>query len=107
MTKINISVGVEMPDKVRDEYKQKDLASKVRDYMEICESNADSEYHWKYLKYLYKKLRCYRRLSQENTQLMSELTDFMNKYAGQDSGEDQLDIRGEDIFKYSDKNGEG
>ena len=102
MVKIKIGVKVGMPEKARPEYSRVALAEKVRDYMEVCESDAESSYHWNYLKCLYKKLNSMPRLPVEYIDLMEDLTEFMIKYAGQDSGDNQLQLEGKDIFRYRD-----
>ena len=104
MTKIDIGIKVEMPDKIKDEYRYKDLYEKVQDYILVCNSDEDSAYHWNYLKCLYKRLIKLPKVPHHLHDLMWELEDFMSKNAGYDSGEDQLDLEGTDMFKYHSRN---
>ena len=89
-----------MPEKAENKYKHHDLHQKVQDYMFVCESDEESEYHWRYLKALYRKLREKKNLPEAYHGLLGELDGFMSKYAQQDSGEDQADPKGTDLFKY-------
>lgn len=98
--KTKINVTVEMPDKVQEDYKYRNLYDKVCDYMLVCESDEDSEYHWRYLKTLYNKLHERKSLPETYMAIMEALEDFMSKYAQQDSGDHQANLTGENMFKY-------
>ena len=102
--KVKIDIGVDMPKpSLRPEYKQASICDKACDYMDMCEAGEADDYHFKYLKSLYSKLNKKKQLPRHLSELMVKLTDFMVKHAGQDSGEDQLDLEGVDIFKFEDK----
>lgn len=98
--KVDIKVAIKMPKKVNDNYKQKSLHNKVCDYILVCESDEDSESHWRYLKYLHKKLKQYKRLPPDYFEIMAMLEDFLSKHGQYDSGDGQADIEGKDMFKY-------
>lgn len=98
--KIKVNISAEMPSHIKEENKYKDLHDKVIDYMEVCESDEDSEYHWNYLKCLFKKLREKKSLPNEYMRLMDDLVQFMIKYGEYDSGDNQVDLEGTEIFKY-------
>ena len=103
--KIDVHVSAEMPEKLHDEYRQKSICEKARDYMMVCESDEESEYHWRYLKSLYNKLHSMKNLPEKYFELMGELEEFMSKYGNYDSGEDRAHMTGENLFKYRGKEG--
>ena len=98
--KINISVSAEMPEKVDENYKHKSLCEKARDYMMCCESDMDSDYHWRYLKALYEKLQALPKLPEQYMELMMELDEFMGKHGKYASGDNTPNLTGENMFKY-------
>ncbi len=98
--KIDIQVKAEMPKQCDKAYKYKSLCEKVDDYMLVCESDEDSEYHWKYLKYLHKKLKNLPKLPEQYHELVGKLESFLSKHSYYDSGEDLADLEGKDMFKY-------
>ena len=100
--KIKINVEAEMPKVGREPgYKHQSLIEKACEYMDMCEAGEADDYHFKYLKCLYKRLNDRPRIPNHMHSLMAKLTNFMIKHAGQDSGEDQLDVEGVDIFRYN------
>ena len=60
----------------------------------------DSKYHWDYLKALFNKLDKLPVCPSHYINMMGELQDFLVKHSKVDSGEDQVDIEGKDLFKY-------
>ncbi len=98
--KIDIKVSAHMPENLHDEYRQKSICEKAKDYMVVCESDEESEYHWRYLKSLYNKLHKMKELPEKYFELIGELEAFMSKYGQYDSGEGQVKMTGENMFKY-------
>lgn len=96
MTEIKISVKI---PEIKEHNKYRSLYDKVCDYILVCESSEESEYHWKYLKCLYKKL-IDKPVTPEIKTIMKKLMPFMQTRSRFDSGEDQVDVEGTDIFKY-------
>lgn len=103
--KTEIKIELTMPDKTIDDYKYRDLLEKVCDYILVCESDEDSEYHWRYLKCLYTKLQEKPGCICNQVEIMEKLEELFEKFARQDSGEGQLDLEGKDMFRYRDSIG--
>lgn len=99
--KIKIDISADMP-KVSKNYKHQSICDKACEFMDMCDAGEADEYHFKYLKSLYKKLNDKPKLPKHLKKLMKQLTEFMTKHAGQESGEGHLDIDGVDIFKFED-----
>jgi len=78
--KVDVSINVQMPDQVQDDYKHRSLLEKCGDYMTHCESEEDSDYHWKYLKAIYKALSTRPKLNDMQVELLEKLEDFITKY---------------------------
>lgn len=78
--KVDISVGVEMPDKLKNEYRQPTVCEKCRDFMTVCEADASSRYHWDYLRAIYKKLINMKNKPEHLRELTLELEDFLLKH---------------------------
>jgi hypothetical protein len=97
---IKITTEIKMPAPGKSPYTAPNLFEKVSEFINLCECGEASEFHFKYLKSLYKKLNNKPNLPSNLKELMETLTEFMTKHAGNDSGEDQLDVDGVDIFKY-------
>lgn len=89
-----------MPEKINDNYKKQDLKDKVQDYMDVCESDYESKYHWQYLKAIYNKLSEREDIPKCYHAMMAKLEDFMSKYGIYDSGENQANMTAENRFKY-------
>lgn len=100
---MKIDISIEMPKDINDNYKQQSICEKARDYMDCCESDEDSGYHFRYLRALYNKLHKLKKLPPKYHQLMGELEAFMSKYGIYDSGEGQADMTGENMFKFRDE----
>lgn len=100
--KVDIRVGVKMPDKNDDRYRPPSLCDKCREFMEVCESDIDSQYHFDYLKAVYKKLANMPNKPEKLKQLTLDLEQFMMKHGSVDSSPDNqvdLDHRTMEIFK--------
>lgn len=93
-----ISINIEMPEKSKEHYRHQPLCEKVREYMNCCESDNDSEYHWKYLTTIYNKLKEKSNLTKEYKQLLKELEEFMLKHSVASSQE----LDSTSMFKYLD-----
>lgn len=77
---IDLKLKVKMPKEEQRYYKHKDLLDKCIDYMLICESDEDSEYHFAYLKHVYKRLCCCRHFTEPLLNLLERLEEFFIKY---------------------------
>jgi hypothetical protein len=99
--KIKVNISAEMPPaKQASAYGHQSICDKVCEYIELCEAGEADKFHFDYLKVVYKKLNDKPKLPYHLVELMEKLTEFMIKHARQDSGDNQLDIEGVDIFKY-------
>lgn len=101
MTKININI--ETINKAPEEYKRKALLEKVNDYIMVCESDEDSEYHWKYLACIYKKLCEMQKVPEHLDMVRACLDEFFSKNNKYASDSNYLQLEGKDMFKYRDK----
>ena len=88
-----------LPGKIAEEYKFRELVDKVSDYIAICESDNDSEYHWRYLKALYEKLSTAERLASKYLTILEILEPFILKHGQFDSG-DTVALDAQNMFKY-------
>lgn len=91
---MKIDISINMPTEVNDNYRYKDLMEKCCDYMSYCESDEDSEYHWRYLKALYKALSKRTQLDTFQLAILEKLEEFITKY---DMDRTSLDAK--DMFK--------
>lgn len=78
--KSKINITIDMPSQSPDEYKYRDLVEKCRDYMLVCQSDNDSDYHYRYLAAVYKKLTSGCKVPEHLLPLLEELEEFMLKY---------------------------
>lgn len=99
-TKISVAVSVEQPKQVRAEYKHKDLQEKVNEYMMICESDAQSVHHWRYLKKIYEKLSKAPQIPEHLAPMLEDLERFLMEHASYDSGSDHADLDAMYMFRY-------
>ena len=94
-----------MPEKVEEHNKHHDLCEKCKDYMEVCESDEKSDYHFKYLQSIYKRLSTAKRLPEKLLPLLEMLEEFILK-----NDNDRISLDSKDMFRHNnthyDKGGE-
>jgi len=97
---MKIEIEIKMPEQgSKTEYKKQDFESKCCEYMDICESDEDSHYHWNYLKSVYNKLSKRNNVPAEFRPLLSKLEDFMLKHGNVDADEDKVDLQHDTLSK--------
>jgi hypothetical protein len=69
-----------MPDQTKPEGKHQELYEKCCDYMTVCESDNESQYHFNYLAAIYKKLVGLPKVPHHLLNLVDKLEEFMLKY---------------------------
>ena len=97
---MKIKIDISTPEPNSNKYKKFSICEKACDFIKLIEDGEASDYHFNYLKNLYKKLNKKQNLPRHLAELMSKLTEFLSLHEGYQSGEDQLDLEGVDIFKY-------
>ena len=90
---MDLTIKIKMPEKTRAEYKKPDLIEKCLDFMQICESDGDSAYHFNYLKSVYQKLSDLPKIPQQFVELYEKLEDFLTKYDVDQSSFDASTMR--------------
>lgn len=95
---VKVSINIEMPNQVPEEQQHKDLMSKCCDFMDVCKSDDNSDYHMRYLQAIYNKLKQKRNLPEHLADLLEKLEEFMLTY-----DIDRVSLDAETMFK---KNGD-
>lgn len=78
--KFSISIDVEQPKEVAEDYKKPSLLSKVKDYACCVDSDEESGKEWYYLQRLYEKLQQVKKLSPEQEQIVYIIEPLILKY---------------------------
>ena len=77
---IKLSLNIEMPDQNKPEGKHRELMDKCCDYIAVCESDNNSQYHFQYLAAVYRKLAALPKVPHHLLNLVDKLEEFMLKY---------------------------
>ena len=100
---MKININIDMPTDIHKEHKSMPISQKICDYIDICESDSDSEFHFQYLKYMYEKIKEMKKVPHDLLEVMDKLHSFLIKTGSYTSGANNVDLDGKDFFKYGDK----
>lgn len=92
---------IKQPESIRKEYQTVELLEKVADYIQVCESDIDSYYHWSYLKKMYLILTDIPVLKDKYKDILTVLEPFILKHSG-NANNSLLDS--DKMFKYNTEN---
>ena len=98
---MKISIDIQMPEKKKH---RPCLKEKVDEYMEVCNSDEDSLYHWRYLKKLFEALKKDKmcKHNPEKAEIFEKLVRFFLKTNEYASGENRVNLEALDYTHLKD-----
>lgn len=97
--KIHINISMPNSKEKSAHYKREPLLDKIREYINICNSDYSSEFHWKYLKALYTKICGCPKMRAKFPEEHKLLNEFFRDATGYASGDNFVDMDGADFWE--------